>query len=245
MADDNQTSGLPASIEASWGLRERPTKGPKPGLTLARIVDAAVEIARDEGLAAVSMARVAKALGVSTMSLYRYVEAKDELLDLMADAAIGPPPARAGEDEGWRAGLERWASGYHDRLREHVWALEVPISGPPTTPNAVAWLEDGLRSLGETGLPEDEKASVVLVLSGYVRSEAILTAGLVAAHGRSDVMSGYAPLLRRLTDPQRFPALHQLLDAGVFDEGDDPDDEFRFGLERILDGVDVLVVARS
>src|SRR5262249_57886402 len=85
VTDDNQASGLPGSIEASWGLRERPTKGPKPGLTIPRLVDAGVGIAREEGLAAVSMARVAKALGASTMALYRYVAAKDELLDLMAD----------------------------------------------------------------------------------------------------------------------------------------------------------------
>jgi hypothetical protein len=68
-------TGLPASIEAAWGLRERPAKGPKPGLSLDRIVEAAVGVAATEGLAAVSMGRVAKELSVSTMSLYRYVAA--------------------------------------------------------------------------------------------------------------------------------------------------------------------------
>ena len=66
---------LPASIAAAWGLRERPHKGPKPGLSLNRIIDAAVRLAASEGLAAVSMSRVASELGASTMSLYRYVSA--------------------------------------------------------------------------------------------------------------------------------------------------------------------------
>jgi hypothetical protein len=66
---------LPASIAAAWGLRERPHKGPKPGLSLNRIIDAAVRLAASQGLDAVSMSRVASELGASTMSLYRYVSA--------------------------------------------------------------------------------------------------------------------------------------------------------------------------
>jgi AcrR family transcriptional regulator len=215
-------------------------------LSLQRIVDAAVGIAHSETLAAVSMARVAQELGVSTMSLYRYVAAKDELVALMVDSALGPPLPGADRAEGWRAGLARWAWGHHQAMRQNAWALRVPIGGPPTTPNLVAWLEDGLYALRDTGLAEAEKASVVLLLSGYVRSEASLTADLVAANPTvGAVMSGYAGLLASVTDAARFPALHAVLDAGVFDTADDPDEEFAFGLERILDGVAVLVGSRS
>src|SRR6266511_609170 len=86
-------TGLPASLEAAWGLRARPSKGPKRGLSLERIVEAAVKVAASDGLEAVSMGRVAGDLGVSTMSLYRYVAAKDELLALMVDATAASPPA--------------------------------------------------------------------------------------------------------------------------------------------------------
>src|ERR1039458_8461205 len=82
--DEDTGTGLPASIEAAWGLRERPHKGPKPTLSLERIVQAAMHIAVTEGLGAVSMSRVATELGGATMSLYRYVAAKDALLALMA-----------------------------------------------------------------------------------------------------------------------------------------------------------------
>jgi AcrR family transcriptional regulator len=240
----NPSTQLPPSLAAAWGLKERGSRGPKPALTLGRIVEAAVELARSEGLQAVSMARVAGELGSSAMSLYRYVDTKDELLELMVDAAIGPPsPAGDGD---WRAGLSRWAWTYHDRLREHPWGLQVPISGPPRTPNALAWLEHGLRSLRDTRLAEHEKASVVLLLSGHVRGEAALTADLTATNPTIEAsMTGYADLLRALAGADRFPALHAVLDAGVFDVADDPDVEFSFGLERILDGVDALIRERE
>jgi AcrR family transcriptional regulator len=236
-------TGLPASIEAAWGRRARPTKGPRPGLSLEQIVDAAVGLAVSEGIGAVSMARVAGELGSSPMSLYRYVAAKDELLALMIDAALGSPPAAAA-GEGWREGLSRWAWAYHDVLRRHPWSLQVPIAGPAVTPNLTAWLEDGLRSLGDTGLPEAEKLSVMLLLSGYVRNAATLEASMSAAEA-GEIMPTWGRLLARLTDPEDFPALHAALGSEAFAQDDDPDDEFVFGLERVLDGIAALVEARG
>lgn len=249
MDDDDGETGLPPSIEVAWGLRSRPTRGPKPGLTMQRIVQAAISVAVAEGLAAVSMNRVAAELGSSAMSLYRYVAAKDELLALMVDAAVGAPPA-APHGEVWRAGLTRWAWAYHEVLRRHAWMLRVPISGPPVTPNQTVWLEDGLCCLRATGLAESEKLSAILLLSGFVRNEAALTADIgayAAASGgpAGQVMPGWSRLLRRVTTPEQFPALHRALASGAMDQDDDPDDEFAFGLERILDGIDGLVRQRG
>jgi AcrR family transcriptional regulator len=238
--------GLPASIEFAWGRRGRPTKGPKPGLSLALIVAAGVRVAATEGLGAVSMARVAAELGASTMALYRYVAAKDELLALMVDSAGGLPPAPQ-PGETWRDGLTRWARGYHEALRRHPWMLRVPISGPPITPNQVAWLEDGLRSLARTGLSEQEKLSSILLVSGFVRNDATLMADIAAAAGGAPelaLMADYARTLRELTDAERFPALQAALDSGALEDDDDPDAEFYFGLERVLDGIEALVRRR-
>src|SRR5919198_4883542 len=102
-------ASLPPGVATAWGVRTPPTKGPKPGLSLDRIVAAAVAVADADGLGAVSMHRVAQELGSSAMSLYRHVSSKEELLDLMVDAAFGTPPSASGED--WRAGLARWARG--------------------------------------------------------------------------------------------------------------------------------------
>jgi AcrR family transcriptional regulator len=243
----NDDTGLPASLAAAWGIRERPSKGPKPGLSLERIVTAGVKVAASEGLAAVSMARVAAELGASAMSLYRYVASKDELLALMVDAALGGPLAATQPGEDWRADLSRWAWAYHEALRRHPWTLRVPIGGPPTTPNGIAWMENGLASMAGTGLEEGEKLGVILLLSGYVRNEATLAADIAAAAAAAgaEIMPSWSRLISRLTDAERFPALHAALASGALDQDDDPDDEFLFGLERVLDGIDVLVQARS
>jgi AcrR family transcriptional regulator len=247
--DDDSGTGLPASIEAAWGVRGRPNKGPRPALTLERIVEAAVRVAAADGLSAVSMSRVAADLGVSTMSLYRYVAAKQELLALMVDAAYGTPPTSSGPQEGWREALSRWAWAELTVYRRHPWVLRIPISGPPVTPNAIAWLEWGLESLGDTGLAEGEKLSVILLLTGFVRNQATLDADISAAQASGatarEVMASYGRLLTRLTDARRFPALHTMIASGVLDGPDDADAEFIFGLERVLDGIEALVRARQ
>lgn len=83
---------LPRAVELAWGLDQPGTRGPKKGLSLEQILDTAIELADAEGVTALSMGRVAKALGFTTMSLYRYVASKDELIELISDRVIGPPP---------------------------------------------------------------------------------------------------------------------------------------------------------
>jgi len=242
------TEGQPLSpgIAAAWGRKPPPAKGPKPGLTLAQIVATAVRVADAEGLAAVSMNRVAKELGTGAMSLYRYVESKQELLQLMIDAAIGEvPPTPPGG--GWRARLERWARSTVHAMRAHPWAANAPIAGPPLAPHAVAWFEDALAALTGTGLTADEMPSVVLMLSGYASNHVTVMNQVAESFlkGGDAAMRDYADTLRALTDAERFPALHAVLAAGVFDRADPPDDEFEFGLQRILDGVAALIASRN
>lgn len=238
---------LGAGIAAAWGVKAPAGKGPKPGLTLDRIVGVAVAIADAEGLDAVSMNRVAKELKTGAMSLYRYVESKNELLGLMVDAALGavPPTAASG---GWRERLERWAWATVEALRAHPWAVEAPVAGPPLAPHAVAWFEDALAALTDTGLTEAEKPSVVLMLSGYATNHVTVMRqveqGFLAGGGDA-AMRGYSDTLRALADPARFPALTAVLEAGVFDRADPPDEEFAFGLARVLDGIEALIRTRS
>jgi hypothetical protein len=164
----------------------------------------------------------------------------------MVDAAWGdsPGPALAGED--WRAGLSRWAWGLRAALQRHPWAGRIPISGLPIMPHEIAWFEDALACLAGTGLAEARKASVIMLLSGYVRNLAATEADIAAAVAASGLgvdewMASYPRMLGRLTDPRRFPALTAFIAAGVFETADSPDDEFIFGLGRILDGVGVLI----
>jgi AcrR family transcriptional regulator len=231
---------IPPSIELAWGLRRDGRRGPRRGLTLDAIVAAGIEVAAADGVGALSMARIAKRLGVGTMSLYRYVAAKDELLTLMVDTALGPPPPSPPRG-GWRAGLTAWCGALRDTYRRHPWSLRVPISAPPLGPNNVAWLDRALDALAETRLPEQDKLSSVLVLSGFVRNDATLTADFAAAANGELVMPGYGTLLAQITSADEFPSLHRAIASGALDDEDDPDVEYRFGLARILDGIAELV----
>lgn len=232
--------GLPSSIELAWGLRARSGRGPKPGLSLARIVAAAVAVAEAEGLNAVSMSRVAADVGSSPMALYRYVASKEELLVLMMDLPFEQPP-RYDPDAGWRAAFTTWADAYRGILRRHPWVVRIPISGPPITPNNVAWFEAGLQALAGTELDEGEKVAAILVLSNFVRGDAMLMADLEAAESNADlmqIMQSYGPLLARLTDAEQHPAVRRAIDSGVFELSDEPDADYRFGLQAILDGLE-------
>lgn len=251
--DSAAGTGLPASIELAWGLRDRPGKGPRRGLSLSRIVTAAVELADAEGLAAVSMARVARRLNMSTMALYRYVAAKSELLRLMTDEAFGPPPEvpRPGQD--WRSALGEYVRAEYAAHSRHPWVVRVPIGGPPVTPVGVAWFERGMRCLAGTGLTEGEKLSVMLLATGYARNAAVLVADIQDALRAADPVAdksvfGYGRLLRRLIDAREFPALTALVESGALDgqeELGEPGEDFEFGLARILDGIGHLIDGRS
>lgn len=242
---------LPAPLDLIWGLRGQADRGRKQGLSVERIVDAAVELADANGLEAVTMSRVAKRLGFTTMALYRHLRSKDELVALMVEAASGlPSPPRGVAAAGWRPALERWSWDLLAMVRRHPWALAVPLARMPFGPNRLAWLERGLQAFADTSLDEDEKAALILLVNNYVFSEARLSAELgeipQEADAARDHMPDHGALLAALADAERFPALRRALDAGIFDPtGGDRDADFAFGLERILDGVEQLIAQRA
>jgi len=231
---------LPPGLDRLWSPEE-PSKGRRGGLNLEKVVTAAVELADAEGLEAVSMARVAKALGFTTMSLYRHVRSKEELLVLMMDRVMAMPPVRP--YDGWREGLANWAWELLAMVRAHPWVLYVPIAPPPATPSNIALMERGLSPLSGTALSEQEKGNVILMVNGYVFWQARLETELAPGVG-DDPLVAYVTIMRTLVD-DRWPAVKRMVASGAFeDEGDTRDADFRFGLERILDGIASLIGSR-
>lgn len=213
-------------------------------LSLDVIVGAAVAIAAREGVEAVAMSRVAQVLGVGTMSLYRHVEGKRELLALMVDSVFAQVPAAPGPRERWRRALTRWAEAHLDVLRRHPWVVRVPIGGPPVTPNQVRWFEHGLQSLATTGLVEAEKLAVLLLVNGVVRNHATMEADLAMAAGEGaayDSVRAYGATLEGLIDARQFPALSRLFAAADREGPESRNGGFDFALARVLDGIAALV----
>jgi AcrR family transcriptional regulator len=220
---------LPRALEILW--RDAPPARRPRGLSRERIVAAAIELVESEGLAALSMARLADRLGCGTMSLYRHVANKDELLTFMLSTAPDPPPTPTDRSD-WRGALSDWAAGLWQIYHRHPWVLQTAAAGPPLDPGQLAWLDAGLAALGETGLTERDKLAAVMAVLHYVRGAAALS--IEAAVEGPD----YPALLRRLLDGDRFPALAAALRAGVFDDADnDHLAEFRSGLGQLLDGI--------
>lgn len=236
---------IPRTLGLLWGREERGRRGPRPGLTLETIARAAIGIADAHGLRGVSMKRVAEAVGVSTMALYRYVDTKDDLFLLMAEFASGPAPKMP--QWSWRAGLEGWCRAYRRLLVRHPWLLEVPLSGPPVTPLQLAWMEAALAAMESIGLSPKERTQVLLQLNVYVRGDVALGLEIGAAAERveADVTVAWALQVLALADPDDYPAVHAMLATGEFDEDDDALEQFEFGLARALDGIAVLVEHRA
>lgn len=241
---------IPRSVALLWGLRQPARRGPKGGLSVEQITRAAIEVADVEGLPAVSMARVAKELGAGTMSLYRYVASKDELLLLMSDAALTAPPAPpAGAD--WREALRHWAVAVLAELRRHSWYVQLPLSGPPTGPRNLTWFDAALRALRDTGLDAGDQVMAVMTLITFVQGEVRMTAELIAAEAAGAPGAGetYGRALVRLVDPDVFPALAAAMSEGVFDDdrpaADQVGDDIGTSLEIILDGIEALIERRA
>jgi AcrR family transcriptional regulator len=229
MTDD----GVPRAVRALWGAETGTRRGPKPALSVREIAAAGVAVADAEGLEAASMAVVAKRLGFTTMALYRYVDSKADLQLAMVDEAFGEPP-EVNRRLGWRNQLTSWAEAEAVRLGAHPWVLEVRLGSPPLGPHTLGWMDLGLQILERAGLEAGRAASTLLFVDGYVRQHVAL--GLQYADGGA----GWADRLRQVLPADTHPALTRALDAGVFDDdpSDFPADEFRFGLDLILDGVE-------
>lgn len=246
MSDDADTPPLPPGLDLLWGRRERGHRGPRPGLSVEAIVDAAVAVADADGLAAVSMARVASELGFTPMSLYRYVNSKDELLALMWNASAKGVETLTSEGEDWRERLRAWALIQREAIDRHPWICDMPMAQPPMGPNSLAFLELGLSTLDDTPLSDEAKLRMIGLLSSYTLSEARMAhdAARAAAGKDASAAPSMEALLRELVSAERYPRLHRIAWAGEL--GDDPSgfseaDEFAYGVERILDAVQVLI----
>lgn len=239
-------------MDLAWGLQPEARRGPRPSLSLAEVVAAAVELADAEGIEALSMQRLAARLGVTTMALYRYVPSKDDLVLLAVDAAGAGVPNLPLAGEGWRQGLERWARAQNELLRRHPWIVRVPISAPPMGPIQVGWMEALLRCLAGTELNPGERIGILNLVSGFVLQHRRLYDELArgaAAQGLTVEEAGtrYAELLGRLLDPELHAEVRAAFVGGPAPAGADDSDvtDFEFGLATILDGVARLIERRT
>jgi AcrR family transcriptional regulator len=234
-------------FELLWGTREPPSRGPKPSLSVDRIVEVAINIADAEGLDGLSMRKIAEQLGVTTMSLYRYVPSKHDLVELMLDAIAYPPPRPEDMPAHWRDALHWWAHQQIAAFSRHPWLNQYAFAHPPFGPNNIQWMECAIQAILRSGLPPSEAMAVLLVLTSYTMGVARLQYSLIRSEAAigiayEDMGVVYAQLLEKVVADGRHPGLAEVIVAGGFGEegpqDNQPEDDFEYGLQFILDGIE-------
>ncbi|MEU4690852.1 TetR/AcrR family transcriptional regulator [Actinoplanes sp. NPDC023714] len=216
-------------VDLLWGRDGKRSRGPRPVLTVAQIVEAAVAMADAEGLPAVTMQRLAERFGYTAMSLYRYVPKRTDLVTLMIDTALGTaPPLDA--SAGWKPALRTWATRLHAVFGEHPWLATATMQARPIGPKELSWLERAAAALAGTGLTGPQRVDAALVVLGHVRAQVQAAAGIAAEEGAA-LAATLNELLREHAGD--YPAL---IEASAF--GPAAHDGFAFGLDCILDGIE-------
>jgi AcrR family transcriptional regulator len=253
--------GDPArTMELLWGEGPTPRRGPRQRLRLEKIVERAVARADAGGLDAVTMRGLAEELGVGTMTLYTYVPGRGELLEIMVDRVAGEQPLPSAA-RGWRAGLEQYGRGAWSLYNRHPWLLQVATSRTVLGPHTIALFDAALAVLAETGLRGKQAVAVVSLMDGFTRGTArgaVEAAQAPARTGETDDewWMKRAPILDRQLEAAmaagRLRALAAAAADGAFDQPPGGAsytlqravEEFEFGLERVLDGVEAFMARR-
>jgi AcrR family transcriptional regulator len=191
------------------------------------------------------MQRVAAQLGVTKMALYRYVPGKAELVALMVDDAIGayPEGERPDGPGDWRGRLARWAEETLAVHLRHPWVLDVTVGPRVIGPAELSWIDRAIAALDGTALTGAERMDAAVLLGNHVRGIAAQARATSPDESQETALSTVmSELLEERAD--HYPALAAAL-ASTDARPEDRDMAWEFGLQRILDGLAVLMDKRA
>ena len=228
-----------------------PSRGPRRTTDVDAVVEASIALADTDGLAALTMRRVAERVGIPAMSVYTYVPGKAELLDLMLDAAHARMDRTGTEGRPWRDRLTAVAQENRTLFADHPWAAAVSTLRPPLGPGQIGKYEHELAALDGCGLDDVETDACLTHLLSFVRASArdaidAATAQRGSAMDDAQWWERAGPLLAGVLKPDAYPRATRIGSAAGAAHGSahDPDHAYRFGLERLLDGLAQLIDTR-
>lgn len=207
------------ALRQLWGIDPPTVRGPKARWSPLEVADAAVSLADEIGLEALSLSRVAAALGMTTTALYRYVDDKATLIELMVDRAVGEAPRILGAS--WQERARRWVELLAARYGRHPWLSEVSPTGMPTQPHAYAWIDALVGAIDEESV---DALRLAMLLDGLVRTYATLERTVQGAPSPSWLGGAIAERFPRLAGAER----QDVTDAGA---------ELRFAVDSVLRGL--------
>jgi AcrR family transcriptional regulator len=210
------------------------TRRPRPALSRDRVLAAAVALADEIGIDALSMRRLGESLGVEAMSLYNHVAGKEALLDGMIDAVfaeIDLPTA----DAGWRAAMRQRAISVRAVLRRHRWAIGLMESRTSPGPATLRHHDAVLGCLRRGGFSVELTAHAYSLLDSYIYGFALQEAGL--PFGTGEEAAQVAREISGAFSSGQYPYLTEMALEHVIKPGYDYGDEFEAGLDLILDAL--------
>ncbi|MDR7300511.1 TetR/AcrR family transcriptional regulator [Haloactinomyces albus] len=226
--------------ELIWARPQRPGRGPQPTRSRSEIVAAAVEIADSDGLESVSIRRVASAVGLGTMSLYRYLSSKDDLVELMFDEICGEYVLP-------RAPSSDWKEDLHDLVRQgrlimhrHPWTPRLVLERRGYGPNVLRVLESFLTALDAAGVDPAAMLEIYALINGfiasYVASELADEQERRRRSGTAEQHRAYLePYLRSVVESGEYPVFARAVSASG--KTADPDEQFERSIGRLLHGL--------
>ncbi|WP_229068286.1 TetR/AcrR family transcriptional regulator [Actinoplanes sp. DH11] len=227
------------------------TRGPKQRFSVDEVIRAGIAVADEEGLPAFSMRKVADRLGLKLMSIYTYVPGRSELIGLMVDEVIGERehPAHTGTPRDRLTGVARhmW-----DEYHRHPWLLQVEESRPWIGPHGSDRYEWQLAAIEGEGLTDIEMDQVITTLAAFTAGTARMSIDARRTAEQSGVSDAEwwevnAPLLEKVMPPDAYPISGRVgTTAGEeYNAVADPDRTFRFGLQLLLNSIDMLLTRRT
>lgn len=218
------------------------SRRPSVRLGYDAIVRASLKLADRSGLEAVSMRNVAAALGAGTMSLYRHVTGKEDLLDLILDAAYGEIPLPGSARLNWQQRLRCISIASRQVLKAHPWLAPLISRRPTLGPNYLRWFEFLLRSAQESGRPLEVRVRMIGTLWSYITGFIAYELGEIEANRRHDLTEAKK---RRIAQPYvvsilatgNFPCLAEFWKSGL---GQPTDEAFTAGLDAVLTGIQAM-----
>jgi AcrR family transcriptional regulator len=207
----------------------------RAGLSRERVLRAAVTLADEGGIDALSMRRLAKELGVEAMSLYNHVANKDDILDGIVDIVMGEIEIPA-NDADWKASIRQSAISAYEALMRHPWACSLMMSKARVSTARMLWMEGLLRTLREAGFSADMTHHAYHALDSHITG---FTLWLVSMPFDSheelvDMAQAFLPQI----PADEYPYVIEHAEQHLAEPDPDEPSEFEFGLDLILDGLE-------
>lgn len=244
-------SSVAETVALLWSDHSRPVG--RTGLTISDFIAAAIELVRADGMEGLSMRAIAQRLGVRTMATYSFAPGKSALLALMADRAYHDlyadiAPSRA---SGWRMALTAVAEANRRLYLSNPWLLAARPARSPMGPHEIEKNEIELGTIADIGLSDfemDQVLASVLNHAAYAGGQEAQLLTERRSSGLNDTQwwGAVMPQLERVVDPKRFPLTARIGRSATEARNGEfwGDRAFHFGLDRLLDGIEMLVRSR-